>query len=109
MASAEDMRDLLERIGGMERALMERQVRADQATAVSNDCTACPASGRGSSSRGHRCVSCDGRETNWTSFKFQFVTYCEAIDRRLKDLLVLGETRELQHCATSTWTRTREL
>ena len=32
MASAEDMRALLERIGGMERALIEQQVRADQKT-----------------------------------------------------------------------------
>ena len=34
----------------------------------------------------------DGRETSWRSFKFQFVAYCGAIDSRLKDLLVLGET-----------------
>ena len=32
MASAEDMRALLERIGGMERALIEQQARADQAS-----------------------------------------------------------------------------
>ena len=36
----------------------------------------------------------DGRETSWRSFKFQFVAYCGAIDSRLKDLLVLGETRD---------------
>ena len=35
----------------------------------------------------------DGRETSWRSFKFHFVAYCGAIDSRLKDLLVLGETR----------------
>ena len=32
MASAEDMRTLLERIGGMERALIEQQARVDQAS-----------------------------------------------------------------------------
>ena len=37
----------------------------------------------------------DGRETSWRSFKFQFVAYCGAIDSRLKDLLVLGETRDV--------------
>ena len=37
----------------------------------------------------------DGRETSWRSFKFQFVAYCGAIDSRLKDLLVLGETSDV--------------
>ena len=57
MASAEDVRVLLERLCGMERMLMEQQGSsrsshgctsgiAAAATAVSNDCTARPASGR---------------------------------------------------------------
>ena len=37
----------------------------------------------------------DGRETSWRSLKFQFVACCGAIDSRLKDLLVLGETRDV--------------
>ena len=59
MASAEDMRALLERINGMDRALLEQRARADQATTA----LARSANGRGSSSR--RCwrVSCRGHET----------------------------------------------
>ena len=48
--------------------------------------------------RGHRWqagipVAFDGRETSWMSVKFQFVAHCGAIDSRLKDLPVLGESR----------------
>ena len=44
---------------------------------------------------GGKPVVFDVRETNWRSFKFQFVAYCGAIDSRLKDLLVLGESRDV--------------
>ena len=40
-------------------------------------------------------LALDGRETSWRSFKFQFLAYCGAIDSHLKDLLVLGETRDV--------------
>ena len=40
-------------------------------------------------------VAFDGRETSWRSFKFQFVAHCGAIDCRLKDLLVRGETSNI--------------
>ena len=40
-------------------------------------------------------VAFDERETSWRSFKFQFVAHCGAIDSRLKDLLVLGESRDV--------------
>ena len=68
MTSAADMRVQLERIGGMERALMELQGRADQATTALQALqqqqqpatTAQHARRRaaGSSSHGHRCISC---------------------------------------------------
>ena len=40
-------------------------------------------------------VALDGRETSRRSFKFQFVAYYGAIDSRLKDLLVVGETMDV--------------
>ena len=40
-------------------------------------------------------VAFDGQETIWRSFKFQFAAYSGAIDSRLKDLLVLGESRHV--------------
>ena len=69
-ASAEDVRVLLERNSGLERALLEQQARADQATAA-----------------------LQGMQASWRSFQFQFVAYCGAVDSRLKDLSVLGGTR----------------
>ena len=117
MASDEEMRVLLERVGGMERALVEQQARADQAattlqalqqqqqqTATTAHqaqwrAAAAQAAGAGASTVVDtrllsKPMAFDGRETSWRSFKFQFVAYCGAIDSRLKDLLVLGETRD---------------
>ena len=40
-------------------------------------------------------VPFDGRETSRRPFKFQIVAFCGAIDSRLKDLLVVDETRDV--------------
>ena len=80
---------------------------AASATAVSDACTASSAKGRGTQAAGvgasavvdtrllGKPVAFDGRETSWRSFKFQLVACCGAIDSRLKDLLVLGGTRDV--------------
>ena len=125
LSSAEDVRVLLERIGGMERALLEQQARADQAATAlqalqqqqqqsattaqqaQRRAAAAQAAGAGASAVVDtrllsKLMALDGRETSWRSFKFQFVAYCGAIDSRLKDLLVLGETRDV--AAMRTWT-----
>ena len=73
MASAEDSRVVLERIGGMDRELLEQQARADQATAVlqgmqaqqtsnGSSCTAGSAPGSGITSCGRRWLSCRGHK-----------------------------------------------
>ena len=118
MASAEDMRALLEPIGGMERARIEQQARADQASTAlqalqqqqqqsattaqqaQRRASAAQAAGAGASTVVDtrllsKPMAFDGRETSWWSFKFQFVACCRAIDSRLTDLLVLGETRDV--------------
>ena len=57
MASAEDMRVLLDRTGGMERALLEQQ----GSSGSSHGCTAGNAAmGGGSPNRRHRCFSSRG-------------------------------------------------
>ena len=107
------MRALLERIGGMERALLEQQARADQASTAlqalqqqqqqsattaqqaERRAAAAQATGAGASAVVDtrllsKPMAFDGRETSWRSFKFQFVAYCGAIDSRLHDLLVFG-------------------
>ena len=112
------MRALLERIGGMERALIEQQARADQASTAlqalqqqqqqsattahqaQRRAAAAQAAGAGASAVVDtrllsKPMAFDGRETSWRSFKFQFVAYCGAIDSRLMDFLVLGETRDV--------------
>ena len=112
------MRALLEHVGGMERALIEQQARADQASTAlqalqqqqqqsattaqqaQRRAAAVQAAGAGASAVVDtrllsKPTAFDVRETSWRSFKFQFVAYCGAIDSRLKDLLVLGETRDV--------------
>ena len=104
MASAEDMRVLLGRIGGMEQALLV-QAREDQATAALQAmqqqqqqsaataqraqywAAAAPPVGNGASAVVDtrllgRPVAFDGRETSWRSFKFQFVAHCGVTDSR---------------------------
>ena len=116
MASAEDMRVLLKRTGGMERALMEQQTRAGQPSAAlqgkqaQQQQTAAPAqeaqrraaaaqtAGIGASVVVDtrllgKPVALDGRETGWRSFKFQIVACCGAIDSRLKDLVGSGRNQ----------------
>ena len=118
MASAEEVRALMERIGGMERGLLELQARADQAATTlqalqqqqqqtastanpdQRRAAAAQAAGAGDSAVVDtrllsKPMAFDGRETSWRSFNFQFVAHCGAIDSRLKDLLVLGETRDV--------------
>ena len=113
MASSEEMRVLLARIGGMERALVEQQAPADQAATTLQDlqqqqqqtattahqaqrrAAAAQAAGAGASAVVDtrllsKPMAFDGRETSWRSFKFQFVAYCGALDSRIKDLLVPG-------------------
>ena len=97
MASAEDMRVLLESIGGMDRVLMEQQARADQATAAvqalqqqqqsatslklaQRRAAAAQAAGIGASAVVDtrllgKPVAFDGRERSWISLKFQFLAY----------------------------------
>ena len=78
----------------MERALMEQQAREDQATAAQRRAAVAQ---KGASvhqlslTRGYRFV---GRETSWRSFELRFVAYCGAFDSCLRDLLVLGESRD---------------
>ena len=102
----------------MERALLEQQARADQAATAlqalqqqqqqsattaqqaQRRAAAAQAAGAGASAAVDtrllsKPMAFDGRETSWRSFKFHFVAYCGAIDSRLKDLLVLGETRDV--------------
>ena len=118
MASVEDMRALLERISGMERALLEQQARADQATTAlqamqhqqqqsattgqqaQRRVPTAQAAGVGASAVVDtrllgKPVALGVRETSWRSFKFQFVACCGVIDSRLKDMLFLGETRDV--------------
>ena len=113
MASAEDMRVLLERewVGWNERGTASSSgsghgctagVAAAATTAQQDQrrAAAAQAAGVGASADVDtrllgKPVAFDERETSWRSFKFQFVAYCGAIDSRLKDLLVLAETRDV--------------
>ena len=101
MSSAEDKRILLERTGGMERALLEQQAQADQAATAlqalqqqqqqsattaqqaQRRAAAAQAAGAGASAVVDtrllsKPMAFDGRETSWRTFKFQFVAYCGA-------------------------------
>ena len=92
------MRALLERIGGMERALIEQQARADQATTAlqalqalqqqqqQSATTAQQAQRRAAAAHAagagvvdtkllSKPMAFDGRETSWRMFKFQFVAH----------------------------------
>ena len=102
----------------MERALMEQQARVDQAKAAlqalqqqellsattaqhaqrraaAAQAAAIGASGVVDTRLLGKPVAFDGRETSWRSFKFQLKAYRGAIDSRLKDLFVVGETRDV--------------
>ena len=91
------MRVLLERLGGMERALLAQQARTDQATTgvrANQQQQQSAASARDAQRRvaaAHTAgisasavvntrllckpVAFDGRETSWRSLKFQFVAF----------------------------------
>ena len=100
--NSEDLAFLLETTDGLERALLEQQARADQSqqqtAAAAQQAQRWAEAAQGKvpqlswTRRLWRPVAFDGRER---SFKFQFVAYCGAIDSRLKDLLVLGETKDV--------------
>ena len=93
---------LLERIRGIERALLEQHVRADQAKTALQALQHQQQQSATTAQQAQRRVAAAPAvvEMSWRPFKFQFVAHCGAIDSRLKDMLGVrdqGRRGDAQH------------